>query len=219
MVGGCDASLLISSNSFASAEPDVDTALELQCPGIVSCADIIATATRDLITMAGGPFYNIRLGRKDSFESYPKDGEGHIARPNMTMDTIINMFASKNLSVQEMVALVGAHTIGFSRSLRNFCENNSKHMAAFNDVVTPGKFDNIYYINLQKGLGLLASDQTMISDQRTKTFVELNAKDPDAFFKAFAHAMEKVSVYQVKIRKMGEVRRRCDVVNHLQGNC
>ncbi|KAG5604340.1 hypothetical protein H5410_025832 [Solanum commersonii] len=33
------------------------TALELQCPGIVSCADILAIAIRDLITMVGGPFY------------------------------------------------------------------------------------------------------------------------------------------------------------------
>ncbi|MCD7454031.1 Peroxidase 6 [Datura stramonium] len=249
MVAGCDASLLISSNSFAQAERDTDinlslpgdafdlvarakTALELQCPGVVSCADILAVATRDLITMVGGPFYNVSLGRKDSFESYASDVEGHIARPNMTMDTIINMFASKNLSVQEMVALVGAHTIGFShcsefskrifkfsqtsefdpsmnptyaQALQKLCANYSKDMAAFNDVMTPGKFDNMYYINLQKGLGLLASDQAMVSDQRTKPFVELFAKDQDAFFKAFAQAMEKVSVYQVKTGKMGEV--------------
>ncbi|KAH0668912.1 hypothetical protein KY289_023405 [Solanum tuberosum] len=262
MVGGCDASLLISSNSFSQAERDTDinlslpgdaydvvtrakTALELQCPGIVSCADILAVATRDLITMVGGPFYKIRLGRKDSFESYAKDVEGHIARPNMTMDTIINMFASKNLNVQEMVALMGAHTIGFShcsefskrlfkfsqtsefdptmnptyvQALQTLCGNNTKDMAAFNDVMTPGKFDNMYFINLQKGLGLLASDQAMIYDQRTKPFVELYAKDQDAFFKAFAHAMEKVSVYKVKLGKMGEVRRRCDVVNQLQVN-
>lgn len=262
MVGGCDASLLISSNSFSQSERDTDinlslpgdaydvvtrakTALELQCPGIVSCADILAVATRDLITMVGGPFYSIRLGRKDSFESYAKDVEGHIARPNMTMDTIINMFASKNLNVQEMVALVGAHTIGFShcsefrkrlfkfsqtsesdptmnptyvQALQTLCGNNTKDMAAFNDVMTPGKFDNMYFINLQKGLGLLASDQAMIYDQRTKPFVELYAKDQDAFFKAFTHAMEKVSVYQVKLGKMGEVRRRCDIVNQLLVN-
>lgn len=262
MVGGCDASLLVSSNSFSKAERDTDinlslpgdaydviarakTALELQCPGIVSCADILAVATRDLITMVGGPFYKIRLGRKDSFESYANDVEGHIARPNMTMDTIINMFASKNLNVQEMVALMGAHTIGFShcsefskrlfkfsqtsesdpsmnptyvQALRALCGNNTKGMAAFNDVMTPGKFDNMYYINLQKGLGLLASDQAMMFDKRTKSFVELYAKDQDAFFKAFSHAMEKVSVYKVKIGKMGEVRRRCDVVNQLQVN-
>ncbi|KAF3618649.1 Peroxidase 6 [Capsicum annuum] len=262
MVGGCDASLLISSNSFAAAERDEEinlslpgdafdvisrakTALELQCPGIVSCADILAVATRDLITIVGGPFYKVRLGRKDSFASFTKDVEGHIARPNMTMDTIINMFASKNLNVHEMVALVGAHTIGFShcsefrkrlfkfsqtsefdpsmnptyaKALQELCSNNTKDMAAFNDVMTPGKFDNMYYINLQKGLGLLASDQAMISDQRTKPIVELFAKDQDAFFKAFSHAMEKVSLHKVKTGKMGEVRRRCDAVNRLEVN-
>ncbi|CAN1812970.1 Peroxidase 63 [Linum perenne] len=41
------------------------TALELACPNTVSCSDILAVATRDLVTMVGGPFYNIPLGRLD----------------------------------------------------------------------------------------------------------------------------------------------------------
>lgn len=67
-VGGCDASVLVSSNSFNKGERDADdnlslpgdgfdaivrakTALELTCPGVVSCSDILAVAARDLITM------------------------------------------------------------------------------------------------------------------------------------------------------------------------
>ncbi|CAN1284575.1 Peroxidase 31 [Linum perenne] len=41
------------------------TALELTCPNTVSCSDILAVATRDLVTMVGGPFYNVPLGRLD----------------------------------------------------------------------------------------------------------------------------------------------------------
>ena len=44
-------------------------------------------------------------------------------------------------------------------------------MSAFNDVFTPGKFDNMYYKNLQRGLGLLLSDQAMLMDNRTRPFV------------------------------------------------
>lgn len=264
MVGGCDASLLISSNSFNTAERDADinlslpgdgfdvvirakTALELKCPGIVSCADILAVATRDLITMVGGPFYGIRLGRKDSFTSHAIDVEGHIARPNMSLTEIINIFASRGFDVKEMVALTGAHTIGFAHcsefshrifnfsktsqydpslnpkfaeGLQMLCGNNGKNdeMAAFNDVMTPGKFDNMYYMNLQRGLALLSSDQALASDPRTKPFVDLYAANETAFFTDFAHAMQKVSVYGVKTGNKGEVRHRCDLPNKVQAN-
>ncbi|KAK2985336.1 hypothetical protein RJ640_029480 [Escallonia rubra] len=262
MVGGCDASLLITTNAFNKAERDADldrslpgdafdlvirakTALELQCPGIVSCADIMAVAARDLVTMVGGPHYTVRLGRKDSLVSRASDVEGHIASPNMTLDKIISMFAAKGLNVQEMVALSGAHTIGFSHcsefsnriynfsktsqydpsmnpkyaeGLRKLCANYTKDtgVSAFNDVMTPGKFDNMYFLNLQRGLGLLASDQAMASDPRTKPFVDLYAENQTAFFDAFAHAMQKVSIYMIKTGKKGEVRHRCDAFNSIQ---
>ncbi|CAN1127262.1 Peroxidase 31 [Linum perenne] len=41
------------------------TSLELACPNTVSCSDILAVATRDLVTMVGGPFYNNPIGRLD----------------------------------------------------------------------------------------------------------------------------------------------------------
>ncbi|CAI0379623.1 unnamed protein product [Linum tenue] len=83
-------------------------------------------------------------------------------------------------------------------------------MSAFNDVMTPGKFDYMYYQNLDKGLGLLASDQALAADRRTKPFVELYAKNKKAFFEAFAQVKEKLSTYKIKTEKDGEVRHRCD---------
>ncbi|KAJ8491100.1 hypothetical protein OPV22_012821 [Ensete ventricosum] len=90
-VGGCDASVLVSSNAFNRAERDADDnvslpgdgfdaivrakiALELQCPGVVSCADVLALATRELVLMLGGPFYRVRLGRKDALTSTTEYG-------------------------------------------------------------------------------------------------------------------------------------------------
>lgn len=104
---GCDASILITSNAYTPhAERDADlnlslsgdafdiinkikNALELACPGIVSCSDIVVQATRDLVKMVGGPFYPVRLGRKDSLESDAKKVDASVPRPNMTMDDII----------------------------------------------------------------------------------------------------------------------------------
>ncbi|XP_051146074.1 peroxidase 6 [Andrographis paniculata] len=259
VVGGCDASLLIASNAFNEAERDspdnrdlpgdafdvvtrAKTRLELECPGVVSCADILAEATRDLVSMVGGPFYGVRLGRLDATESRAGAVEGHIARPNMSLSRIIDIFAGSGLGVPEMVALAGAHTIGFSHcaqfagrifseppdpsmnpayaeGLRKLCANYTRDpsVAAFNDPMTPGKFDNMYYLNLQRGIGLLASDQAMAADPRTRGYVDLYAANQTAFFQAFARAMEKVGEMNVLLPGggRGEVRRRCDATNTL----
>lgn len=262
MVEGCDASVLISSNRFNKAERDADinlslagdafdlivrakTALELSCPGIVSCSDIVVLATRDLITMVGGPYYDVRLGRKDGLVSQASRVEENLPKSNMPLNQIINMFASKGFTVQEMVALNGAHTIGFSHckefsdrifhyskkspsdpsiypkfaeGLRKTCANYTKDptMSAFNDVMTPGKFDNMYYQNLQRGLGLLASDNELVKDPRTKPYVDLYASNQSKFFQDFSHALEKLSIYGIKTGRKGEVRHRCDAFNTLK---
>ncbi|XP_073156110.1 peroxidase 31-like [Henckelia pumila] len=257
---GCDASVLISSTPFNKAERDADinlslpgdgfdvvvrakSALELSCPGVVSCADILAVATRNLVVMMGGPFYTVKLGRKDSLTSKSVSVEGNLPRPTMSMDQIIQIFQSRKFSIQEMVALSGAHTIGFShckefssilynysrtmesdpsynynfaKLLRNACADYKKNptLSVFNDIMTPNKFDNVYYSNLQKGLGLMSSDHALSSDPRTRGYVELYSRNQTSFFQAFATAMEKLSLYGVKTGTNGEIRRRCDAFNN-----
>lgn len=256
---GCDASILISSSPFNKAERDADinlslpgdafdvvvrakTALELACPNTVSCADILSVATRDLVTMMGGPYYNVPLGRRDGKSSRASAVEGTLPRPDMPVSQLIQVFGSRGFSVQEMVALSGAHTIGFAHckeftsaiynyskslqsdpeynpryvaGLRNACADYGKNptLSVFNDVMTPNKFDNAYFQNLPKGLGLLKSDRALLNDPRTRPFVELYAKDQNSFFQAFAKAMEKLSVYGIQTGRKGEIRHRCDEFN------
>lgn len=266
MVDGCDASILVASTPRKTSERDADinrslpgdafdlitrikTALELKCPNVVSCSDILVGAMRSLVTMVGGPRFNVKYGRKDSLVSDMDRVERNLARPNMTMDRIISIFDAAGLTVQEMVALVGSHTIGFSHckefasrifnsnaehsadfcpegmnakyaaELRKLCANYTKdaEMSAFNDVFTPGKFDNMYYKNLQHGYGLLESDQAIAFDNRTRPFVDLYAANETAFFDAFAKAMEKFSEQRVKTELNGDVRRRCDQYNDYKG--
>lgn len=250
---GCDASVLISSTPFNKAERDADinlslpgdgfdviirakTALELTCPGIVSCSDILTAATRDLVRMVGGPFYNVRFGRRDGLVSKSVSVEGTLPRPTMSMSEIINLFESRKFTIQEMVALTGAHTIGFSHckefineihnassynarfasGLKNACSDykNNPTLSVFNDIMTPNKFDNMYYQNLDKGLGLLKSDHGIVTDSRTRPYAVAYARDQALFFKAFGLAMEKLSNYGViTARNVGEIRRRCDQIN------
>ncbi|KAL4379063.1 hypothetical protein GQ457_02G020020 [Hibiscus cannabinus] len=249
---GCDGSILISSTPFNKAERDADinlslpgdpfdlivrakTALELSCPTTVSCSDILAVAARDLIVMLGGPYYNVYLGRKDSRSSQASSIEGKLPKPSMKMSEMMDVFAASGFSVQEMVALSGAHTIGFShckefssniandthynprfaRALKQACSGYPKDptLSVFNDIMSPNKFDNLYFQNLPKGLGLLESDHALYNDPRTKPFVDLYAKDQNNFFRDFARAMQKLSVYRIKTGRKGEIRRRCDAVN------
>lgn len=79
--------------------------------------------------------------------------------------------------------------------------------------MTPNKFDNMYYQNLQRGLGLLESDAGLVSDPRTRPIVQLYAANQTAFFHDFVLAIQKFSELNVKTGKDGEVRRRCDQFN------
>ncbi|KAI4351501.1 hypothetical protein L6164_005867 [Bauhinia variegata] len=256
---GCDASVLVSSTAFNRAERDHEinlslpgdgfdvvvrakTALELACPNTVSCADILAAATRDLVVMLGGPYYNVYLGRRDSRISKSSLIDGHLPKPAMPMSQIIEIFSSKGFTVEEMVALSGAHTIGFShckeftsdiynysksfqydpqynprfaQGLQKACADyrNNPTLSVFNDIMTPNKFDNVYFQNLPKGLGLLKSDHGLFTDPRTRPFVEKFAADEKSFFQAFSQAMQKLSLVGVQTGRRGEIRHRCDQIN------
>lgn len=258
-VTGCDASTLISSTPFNSAERDAEinlslpgdgfdvivrakAALELACPGVVSCSDILAVAARNLVSFTGGPFYPVLLGRKDSLVSKSAIVEGHLPRPTMSLDKMIAIFAANNFSVQEMVVLSGAHTIGFSHckefasgiynysstqqvdptynprfaaALEKACADYRRNptLSVFNDIMTPNKFDNVYFQNLPKGLGILSSDRVLYNDPRTRPFVNIYARYQSVFFRDFAKAMQKLSLVGVKVGRHGQIRRRCDAFN------
>ncbi|KAI4377579.1 hypothetical protein MLD38_015181 [Melastoma candidum] len=84
-------------------------ALELACPKTVSCADILEQATRDLVTMVGGPFYMVRLGRKDGFVSQASRVTGNFPTRNTTLDQTVELFQRKGFAPQELVTMMGAH--------------------------------------------------------------------------------------------------------------
>ncbi|WVZ15383.1 hypothetical protein V8G54_012949 [Vigna mungo] len=250
---GCDASILLSSTAFNKAERDADinlslpgdafdlvvrakTALELACPNTVSCADILSASTRDLLTMLGGPFYPVFLGRRDGRFSSAASVPNHLPTPSMPMSQITEIFTRRGFSVEEFVALSGAHTVGFSHCsefVSNLSNSSSSYnprfsealskacadyrtnptLSVFNDIMTPNKFDNVYFQNLPKGLGVLKSDHGLYSDPVTRPFVEGFAKDQARFFRVFASAMQKLSLLNVQTGRKGEIRRRCDQIN------
>ncbi|XP_039065805.1 peroxidase 43-like [Hibiscus syriacus] len=75
---GCDGSILIENGPNAERHAfshqgvgvydvieQAKAQLEASCPGVVSCADIVALAARDAIVLANGPLYDVPTGRRD----------------------------------------------------------------------------------------------------------------------------------------------------------
>lgn len=181
-------------------------------------------------------------GRRDGLVSRASRVAGNLPEANQTIPQLISLFKSKGLSALDMVALSGGHTIGFTHcrefmlriysynktfdidptmnqdyalSLRGPCprKNLDPTIVALNDVTTPFIFDNAYYRNLQKGLGLLTTDQMLGVDPLTRSYVNMMAKDQQIFFNYFLLAMIKMSKIGVKTGSDGEIRSHCGSFN------
>lgn len=247
-IEGCDASILLDSTKDNTAEKDspanlslkgyeiIDDAkeeLEQQCPGVVSCADILAMAARDAVFFAGGPVYDIPKGRKDGRRSKIEDTI-NLPAPTLNASELIRMFGQHGFTAQEMVVLSGAHTLGvarcasfkhrlsnfdsshdvdptldaqFLKSLSKTCSGGDNAQQPFDS--TRNAFDNDYFNQLQRKAGVLFSDQTLFVNSRTRGIVNGYALNQAMFFFEFQQAMVKMSLLDVKDGSKGEVRANC----------
>ncbi|KAK7314860.1 hypothetical protein VNO77_33388 [Canavalia gladiata] len=245
-IEGCDGSILIDSTKDNTAEKDspanlslrgyeviddIKEELEKQCPGVVSCADILAMAARDAVFFAGGPVYDIPKGRKDGTRSKIEDTR-NLPAPIFNASELIKMFGQHGFSAREMVALSGAHTLGVARcaSFKNrltqvdptldseFAKTLSKTCSAGESAEQPfdatrNDFDNLYFNALVSNNGVLTSDQTLYTSPQTKNIVNLYAMNQALFFLDFQQAMVKMSTLDVREGSKGQVRKNCHKIN------
>ncbi|GMI67482.1 hypothetical protein like AT5G14130 [Hibiscus trionum] len=252
-VEGCDASVIIQSpngdaekdaqDNLSLAGDGFDTvikakqAVEAQCPGVVSCADILALAARDVVVLARGPSWEVELGRRDGLISQASRVAGNLPDPDFNLVQLNTIFARNNLTQFDMIALSGAHTVGFShcdrfsdriysspidptldpnyaQELRQACPRNVDPSIAINlDPETPRTFDNVYYQNLMAGKGLFTSDQVLETDPNSEATVSDFATNPGNFNAAFITAMRKLGRVGVKTGSEGEIRKDCTTFN------
>ncbi|KAF9678644.1 hypothetical protein SADUNF_Sadunf07G0056100 [Salix dunnii] len=88
--------------------------LENACPGVVSCADTLAFATRDAVVLAGGPYYPIFTSKRDSTQSYFDEAMDEIPKPNNNITQTLFLLSPEVLMKEKTVNLLGAHNLGKS---------------------------------------------------------------------------------------------------------
>jgi peroxidase len=168
---------------------------------------------------AGGPFYIISLGRRDSLRPATTSEIGILPGPNTNVDRLLSIFRGKGLrDPADLVALSGGHTVGkascgFIRANDDFTRRLAQQCAASPsrkqnlDVSTPDAFDNRYFVNLRNGQGVFASDQGLFDHPATKPLVNAFADSQAAFFNQFSTSMIKMS--NLRGAGGGEIRRSC----------
>ncbi|XP_034702525.1 peroxidase N1-like [Vitis riparia] len=212
-VRGCDASILLTGSSTErTAGPnsllrgyevidDAKTRLEAACPGVVSCADILALAARDSVLLTKGASWKVPTGRRDGRVSLASE-TANLPASRDSIDLQKQKFADKGLNDQDLVALVGGHTIGtsacqfFRDRLYNFntttgngadpsidpaflpqlqalCpQNGDANRRVALDTGSPNTFDASFFQNLKNGRGILQSDQKLWEDASTRSYVQ-----------------------------------------------
>jgi peroxidase len=122
-VNGCDGSLLLDEdlpaiqtekdvpaniNSARGFEvvDDIKSALEEACPGIVSCADILALAAEISVELAGGPRWSVLLGRRDGTTTNVESAN-NLPSPFDPLNVLQEKFRNFNLDDTDLVALQG----------------------------------------------------------------------------------------------------------------
>ncbi|KAL4611894.1 hypothetical protein ACB092_08G158900 [Castanea dentata] len=199
-VNGCDASILLdASDGEKFALPNLNSVrgFENACPGVVSCADIVAIAARDSVLLSGGPTWKVLLGRRDALVANQSGANTGLPSPFDNLGNITLKFTNVGLNLKDVVSLSGGHTIGLSRcllfsnrlfnfagtgnpdstldtnmlsDLQNICPvNGDANKATFLDRNSNDLFDNHYFQNLLNGKGLLSSDQILFSSDEAKT--------------------------------------------------
>ncbi|KAK1424117.1 hypothetical protein QVD17_19432 [Tagetes erecta] len=211
-VEGCDGSILIDNGSTSERGAfghqgvngydvieNAKANLERLCPGVVSCADIVAMAARDAVALSHGPFYQVETGRKDGMVS---DINLADRMPDVkdSIHLLKQKFIEKGLNDKDLVILSAAHTIGttacffmedrlynfdqrgssdpsinprFLPELSSSCPKNGDINARLPmDHGSGDKFDIQILQNIRTGFAVLQSDAQLMNDPTTRGIVD-----------------------------------------------
>ncbi|KAL9275355.1 Peroxidase 5-like protein [Drosera capensis] len=251
-VRGCDGSVLIASTASNPSEQvspinlslrgfqvidQAKTQLEAACPGVVSCADIVAFAARDSVLKLGGFNYSVVGGRRDGLVSSSADPLNNLPQFSFNLAQLESTFAAKGLGVTDVVVLSGAHSIGiahcssfinrlyptvdptldptFASSLLSLCPNDTttNNPTTNQDYQTPNILDNKYYQDILQQRVLFTSDEDLTNSTATLGVVNLFATNGGEWVNQFTRVMQKMGQIGALTGTQGEIRKVCSAFN------
>ena len=195
-------------------------------PDGLSVADAVAVAGAAAVEASGGPRIAIGLGRLDASAAAPATLGRPIAQPGDEARDVVKRtlpepglstvglrryFRRVGLSDQELVALMGAHTLGRHNTLLNMtkaclrnltreCLETAPVRAPF-EARTPDAFDNSYYSlllawddrSLERGeANFIPTDVALVLDASFRRHVVAFARSEPLFRTTFARAYAKL---------------------------
>ncbi|PIM99905.1 Peroxidase [Handroanthus impetiginosus] len=253
-VTGCDASILLdetpSGEDVEKKAPhngpfvrgfdiidEIKAQLEAECPGAVSCADVLAFANRDALVYTGVPNYNVAAGRRDGWASLARNVEGNLPLPESTAHEMIDLFQRKGMTLEELVILIGAHSIGTAHcaivagrfhdpqkakeidhgyliKMQTLvsCRNDSQDLAF--DPYSHHKMDSRFYKELLKNQALLESDHNLAKEPHANNIMKKYADDQKGWSAKFTSTIIKLGQVEVLTGNQGQIRKQCRAVNH-----
>jgi catalase (peroxidase I) len=171
----------------------------------VSHADLIALAGAMAIEFVGGPYVPVKLGRTDDADGSRCPANGRLPDALQGAAHLRGLFGERmGFSDREIVALSGAHTLGRCHKVRSGFDGPW--------TTNPLRFDNEYFRNLIElewrpkqwdgplqyedtktgDLMMLPTDLALVQDAGFKQYVEIYARDGEAFARDFSAAFAKL---------------------------
>jgi cytochrome c peroxidase len=186
-------------------------------------ADLYTLAGCVAIEVMGGPQINWRPGRSDAKDEKSCPPDGSLPDAAQGAPHVRDIFYRMGFNDREIVALIGAHSLGRCHTDRSGYEgpwtrapttfSNEFYRLLLEEDWTPRPWNGpLQFQNGKTGgdLMMLPADLAMIRDPKFRRYVEAYAEDEQLFFKDFAKAFEKLMELGVNWDKKKQINLRSD---------
>ncbi|KAI4651845.1 hypothetical protein J4E93_002041 [Alternaria ventricosa] len=188
---GCDGSLVLTDECGRLE----NAGLSAICTKLKDWSDKYQVSAADMIQFAGaqaiaacplGPRVQALVGRKDSSNAAPV---GSVPSSRGTLESILGAFAAKGFSSDDVVALMGAHSVAVQ-----FHDDPSQAGKGLDS--TPFRYDNTFYQETKdrKAPYSLQSDLLMSNSSETASTWSNFAEDANSWSTAFTSAWDRFAV-------------------------